>query len=107
MIFHGYNENVPVGGKLFHVQTQSLGLQNPLIVSIVFEGGAVKHSRKSSFADLLNHPSLEEAVTGRMRQQHQSVIQELQTGTLKNERISKEDEAKLITEFLGRWAMED
>jgi len=107
MIFHGFNENVPVSGKTFHVQTQSLGLQNPLIVSIVFEGGAVKHSRKQTFADLLNQPNLEEVVTDRMRLQHTNVIAELQTGSLKNERISREDEAKLITEFLGRWAMED
>ena len=107
MIVHGHNENVPVNGKTFHVQTQSLGTSNPLIVSIVFEGGAVKHSRKSSFADLLTQPDVEERITERMRDQHQTVIRELQAGTLRSDRISREDEAKLITEFLGRWAMED
>ena len=83
MLF-GHNSNVKVGETLYHVQTEDRGASHAVIDTMVYEGGRVLHRRANSYADLLPlDAAREEALKLRVSTQHQAVLNELRSGTLK------------------------
>jgi hypothetical protein len=83
MLF-GHNTNVRVGETLYHVQTEDRGSSRAIIDTMVYEAGRVLHRRANSYADLLPlDPAREEALKLRVSTQHQAVLNELRSGTLK------------------------
>jgi hypothetical protein len=49
----GINTDIEHDGKIYHVQTEDGGHQNPVIVTHLFAGGAILASRKVSYADVI------------------------------------------------------
>lgn len=77
----GYNTDVPHEGRVYHVQTEDRGLGNPVVESLVYAGGEIVTSRRSSYADLLEGPGLSEPeLQRRMESQHQAIIREILSG---------------------------
>lgn len=77
----GFNTDVPYDGRVFHVQTEDKGLDNPVVESLVYTGGEIITSRKVSYADLAGSPDYSEAeVARRMESQHQAIIREVLAG---------------------------
>lgn len=76
----GLNTDVRHKGKTFHIQTEDSGVSNPVLFTHVFIGGTIIASRKSSYADDLEHPELEKHVRGLMRAQHRAVHEALTAG---------------------------
>ncbi len=80
----GFNNDVVYKGEVFHVQTEDGGRSNPVITTILFRGGVVIASKKTSYEDIIKFERLEEVVREIMREQHLSMIGELRKGVYDN-----------------------
>lgn len=77
----GFNTDVQYEGRVFHVQTEDKGRENPVVESLVYTGGEIVTSRKTSYADVMSTPEFNEAeLQRRMESQHQAVIREILGG---------------------------
>ena len=84
MVQKGYNSDINVRGKMFHVQTEDWGDQNPFVVSRVFCNGAVIKTIKTPYDQLLKNGSLYmgEAVKNALKKQHSEILDKLLSGEL-------------------------
>jgi hypothetical protein len=83
MLF-GHNSNVKIGETVYHVQTEDRGTSHAVIDTMVYHSGRVLHRRANSYADLLPlDPAREEKLKQRVSAQHQAILEELRSGTLK------------------------
>jgi len=73
----GINTDIEHDGKIYHVQTEDGGHQNPIIVTHLFAGGAILSSRKVSYADVLQSGPNPEVIREMMKEQHQAMIKSL------------------------------
>jgi len=76
----GQNTEVWHEEAAFHVQTEDKGVDNPLVESLVYLGGRVLASKRTSYSDLLGEESSEAAVAGLMERQHQTMIDAIHRG---------------------------
>jgi len=77
----GYNTDVRHGNRIFHVQTEDKGVTNPRIETLIYVGGEILDSFRSSYEDLLAMPPLAESVVqGRMDEQHRAIIRDIKNG---------------------------
>jgi len=77
----GFNTDVQYEGRVFHVQTEDRGLDNPVVESLVYTGGEIITSRRSAYADLARSSDYSEGeVARRMESQHQALIREILSG---------------------------
>jgi len=49
----GFNTDVKHDGRVYHVQTEDKGLQNPIIETLIYMGGEILAARRTSYADLI------------------------------------------------------
>ena len=83
MLF-GHNSNVTVGADVVHVQTEDRGTGHAFIDTTVHWHGRVLHRRTNNYHDLLPlDGEKENALQGRLDDQHRAVIEEIRTGALK------------------------
>jgi hypothetical protein len=89
----GFNTDFRYKGTVYHVQTEDNGLNNPVIVTLLYRGGAILASRKTSYGDILKFNKLEQVVREIMEEQHKQVIKDLVAGqfTAKEENLSSPD----------------
>jgi len=76
----GFNTDVPHGGLVFHVQTEDNGVANPLIESIVYVGGRVVSSKRSSYRHLLDEGKGKPEIAALMERQHRVMIEAIRRG---------------------------
>ena len=77
----GYNTDVRHGNRVYHVQTEDKGLTNPKVETLIYVGGEILDSYRSSYDDLLAKGPLAEGVLqGRMDEQHKSIIRDIKAG---------------------------
>jgi hypothetical protein len=77
----GYNTDVRHGNRIFHVQTEDKGVSNPRIETLIYVGGEILDSYRSSYEDLLAMPPLAESVIqSRMDEQHRAIIRDIKNG---------------------------
>ncbi len=76
----GFNHNINHGGRVFHVQTEDSGLNNPNIVTHLFVGGNILASKKTSYADLVRAENLHELVRQLMEEQHKQMLRNVISG---------------------------
>lgn len=78
----GYNTDIKHEGVVYHVQTEDGGADNPVIVSLVYQGGRILASRKTSYAKLMGTDSLVSQLRDLLENQHKQMIKAILTGTL-------------------------
>ncbi len=78
----GINTDIEHNGKIYHVQTEDGGHQNPVIVTHLFAGGAILSSRKVSYADVLKSGPNPDVIREMMKEQHQGMIKSLSSDQL-------------------------
>ena len=80
----GFNSDLTVKGKAYHVQTEDWGSQNPFIVSRVFSNGAVVKTIKTSHEEALRLGPVNdaEAIKQALRRQHMRVMDALMSGQI-------------------------
>ncbi len=76
----GFNTNIRYQGRTFHVQTEDSGHANPKIITLLYEGGTILTSKKSSYEDLVSAENLESVVKELMEEQHREMVQALKDG---------------------------
>ncbi len=77
----GYNTDVRHGNRVFHVQTEDKGVSNPRIETLIYVGGEILDSFRSSYEDLLASPPVSEGVIqNRMDEQHRAIIRDIKNG---------------------------
>ncbi|MBZ5541711.1 MAG: hypothetical protein LAN61_14430 [Acidobacteriia bacterium] len=80
----GHNSNAVFDGTTYHVQTESRGVEHPIIDSMVYFKGRVMHRRKNGYEDLLPlTPEHEAVLQQRVDAQHLAIVEEIRSGALK------------------------
>jgi len=78
----GINSDIDYNGKLYHVQTEDGGINNPIILTRIFSSGVLVTTRKTSYVYLLDMDGFKEVVENLMKEQHNEMIQEIQNGKM-------------------------
>jgi hypothetical protein len=76
----GYNHNVKYKDRIFHVQTEDSGVKNPHIITLLYYGGNILESVKSTYAELVNQADFEVKLPDIMQKQHKEVLRGLISG---------------------------
>jgi len=76
----GFNHNVMYKGEVFHVQTEDSGVATPHIITLLYRGGVILGSKKTSYADILKIENLESVVEELMKDQHKEMMRRLKSG---------------------------
>ena len=78
----GYNTDVEFDGVVYHVQTEDKGLDTPLILSLVYSGGAILASKRSSYDDLIARGFDESVLAARLQRQHKLICAAVHAGRI-------------------------
>ncbi|OHB25932.1 MAG: hypothetical protein A2X84_02950 [Desulfuromonadaceae bacterium GWC2_58_13] len=76
----GFNHNFRYKGEIFHVQTEDGGAKNPQVVTLLYRGGSILSSKKTSYADLCRKDNLTTLVEELMKEQHREMLRRLKDG---------------------------
>lgn len=91
----GFNTDVTVGERVFHVQTEGRGAARPVIDTVVYRNGRVLHRRASNYGQFTDSPDFTpEALQRRVEEQHRAVIEDLRSGALDAEIAAAEAPAQ-------------
>jgi hypothetical protein len=83
-VLTGYNTDVPHEGVIYHVQTEDKGLETPIILSLVYVGGAILASRRAPYDDLIASGFDEAVLAERIQRQHKLICAALHAGRLED-----------------------
>jgi hypothetical protein len=64
----------------YHVQTEDKGLETPLILSLVYVGGAIIAAKRTPYEDLLSKGFDEKVLTERLQRQHKLICAAIKAG---------------------------
>lgn len=87
----GFNTEIKIDGNVYHVQTEDKGINNPVIESLVYQGGAILASRRSSYEDHIEKEDCKKIVAKMMENQHKEVLYQIKSHELFSE---KDDDTK-------------
>lgn len=76
----GFNHNLRYKGRVFHIQTEDGGRDNPTIITHVFLGGVILSTARQSYRDLFPLEDWESLLRERMKVQHVDEIRKLYSG---------------------------
>jgi hypothetical protein len=85
----GFNSDLVLQGQQIHIQSEDWGITNPFLVSRVYSNGALLHSVKTPYTEvlgyelLLSRQDLGVAVREALQSQHQKVLDLLRGGQLR------------------------
>jgi hypothetical protein len=67
-------------GEVFHIQTEDSGLNNPHIITLLYRGGTIISSKKTSYADIIKIENLDQVIEELMKEQHKEMLRGLKAG---------------------------
>ena len=76
----GYNTDIEHDGVVYHVQTEDKGLDTPLILSLVYSGGAILASKRSRYEDLIASGFSDAELSERLKRQHLLICAAIHAG---------------------------
>jgi len=79
-VITGFNTDIRHNDKVYHIQTEDKGLSNPYIESLVYVGGEILASKKTSYADQAKDGVDEKWIGSLMEQQHRTMIAAIKRG---------------------------
>jgi hypothetical protein len=78
----GYNTDVEHDGVVYHVQTEDKGLQTPVILSLVYTGGAILASKRAPYDDLITSGFDQNVLVERLQRQHKLICAAINAGRI-------------------------
>lgn len=78
----GFNTDIEHDGVVYHVQTEDKGLDSPLILSLVYVGGAILAAKRSRYEDLIAAGFDEDVLIKRLKRQHQLICAAINAGRI-------------------------
>ena len=96
----GYNTDVECDGIVYHIQTEDKGVEQPVILSLVYREGAILASKRSPYDDLVIGGFDEQILTQRLQRQHKLICAAVRAGRIDDlKRLSeRESPAKAVAE---------
>lgn len=83
----GFNTDVRVGERVYHVQTEDRGPSRPVIDTMVYQNGRVVHRRNCSYKHFVESVEFTpEGLRERVEEQHRCVIDDLRSGALNGDK---------------------
>jgi hypothetical protein len=79
-VITGFNTDVKHKNRVFHIQTEDKGEANPFVESLVYVGGEILATKRTSYAEIMTDGADEHAVQDLMEQQHRTMIAAIQRG---------------------------
>lgn len=76
----GFNHNFRYQGEVYHIQTEDSGINSPNIVTLLYQGGTILASKKTSYADIAKVDNLDQVVEELMKEQHKNMLRALKGG---------------------------
>ena len=77
----GFNTDVKHRNRVFHIQTEDKGDANPYVESLVYVGGEILATKRTSYAEVMKSTGRDDhAVQDLMEQQHRTMIAAIQRG---------------------------
>ena len=92
----GFNHNFRYQGEVYHIQTEDSGIKSPNIVTLLYQGGTILASKKTSYADIAKVDNLEQVVEELMKEQHKNMLRSLKAGEF-DEVITRFKSGKKVT----------
>src|SRR6266542_1483696 len=90
----GYNTDVEYNGVVYHVQAEDKGLAKPIILSLVYSGGAILASKRSPYDDLIQKGFDEDVLAERLQRQHRLICAAVHAGRIDElKQMSERDSA--------------
>ncbi len=89
----GYNTDVEYDGVVYHVQTEDKGLQTPIILSLVYVGGAILASKRAPYDDLISSGFDKQILADRLQRQHRLICAAVHAGRIEELKRMGEREA--------------
>jgi hypothetical protein len=94
-VITGFNTDIPFEGVTYHVQTEDKGLDTPLILSLVYVGGAIIAAKRTPYEDLVGSGFDEKVLTERLQRQHKLICAAIKAGRVEElKRLSGEAAAE-------------
>jgi hypothetical protein len=81
-VITGFNTDIEYEGVVYHVQTEDKGLDSPIILSLVYAGGAILASKRSPYEDLIRQGFSDEALAERLKRQHRLICAAIHSGRI-------------------------
>jgi hypothetical protein len=83
-VITGFNTDIEHAGVVYHVQTEDKGLETPLILSLVYSGGAILASKRARYEDLIASGFSDEALSERLIRQHKLICAAIHAGRIED-----------------------
>jgi hypothetical protein len=84
ILITGFNTDIEHDGVVYHVQTEDKGLDSPLILSLVYSGGAILASKRSRYEDLIAAGFDESVLSERLKRQHRLICAAINAGRIED-----------------------
>jgi len=81
-VITGFNTDIEHDGVVYHVQTEDKGLDTPIILSLVYVGGAILASKRAPYEDLIAKGFSDEALSERLKRQHRLICAAINSGRI-------------------------
>ncbi len=95
----GYNTDVEYDGVTYHVQTEDKGLQTPLILTLLYSGGAILASKRTPYDDLVASGFSEDELRKRLERQHKLICAAVHAGRIEDlKRMADREPSPVTTE---------
>jgi len=100
-VITGFNTDIEHDGVVYHVQTEDKGLDTPIILSLVYSGGAILASKRSPYQDLIAEGYSDEALAERLKRQHRLICAAIHGGRIEDlKRMSGRGTGPLVPEMV-------
>lgn len=80
----GFNTDVSHEGRVYHVQTEDRGTDNPCLESLVYVGGTIIAKKRTSYKEELGKGVTEDMIASRLKRQHQVIIAAIKAGRIED-----------------------
>jgi hypothetical protein len=91
-VITGFNTDIEYEGVVYHVQTEDKGVDSPLILTLVYTGGAILASKRVLYDDLIEQGFDEHVLAERLSRQHKLICAAIRAGRLDDlKRMSQRD----------------
>jgi hypothetical protein len=84
VVITGFNTDIEFDGVVYHVQTEDKGLDTPLILTLVYVGGAILASKRSQYYDLINAGFDPLVLAERLQRQHTLICAAVKAGRIED-----------------------
>jgi hypothetical protein len=83
-VITGFNTDIEHDGVIYHVQTEDKGLDTPIILSLVYVGGAILASKRAPYQDLIAQGFNDEVLAERLKRQHRLICAAINSGRIED-----------------------